>query len=336
MTLEEVGTQGQGEVRSEVKICTSKSDRPLTWSEWRDRAETVEATKEVPENLRVLWSDLSVSQEIAVQTIKRSAGSQPEPIPGHRPEWVASIVKPLPAPRLSRPRLQHRGVPVDPLVVWGADDRRIYNDTSYPWGCVCRVLSSGQGSGVLIGPRHVLTASHIMNWKNGRATVEVHRAGETVAATAKVIAAVAVTAIGNVGATTVDEDYAVLVLDQRLGDRFGWMGIRTYDSSWDDEDYWFSIGYPGDIADGSYPVWQREKELDEDEADLGGGRAMTTAADLKPGQSGSPMFGFWPDSPYVVAVVSAEGQVFVSGTENWCSGGSDLTRLVINALNNYP
>lgn len=335
MSLDEVGTQGQGEVRSEVKTCTSKSDRPLTWSEWRDRAETVEATKEVPEDLRVLWSDLSVSREIAVQTIKRSAGDRPDPMPGHRPEWVASAVKPLPAPRMSRPRLQHRGVPVNPLVVWGADDRRTYNDTRYPWGCVCRILSSGQGSGVFVGPRHVLTASHVVNW-NGSATIEVHRAGGTVAATAQAVKGWAFTFIGDVGATTVDEDYAVLVIDQRLGDRFGWMGVRTYDSGWDDEDYWCSIGYPSDVANSFFPVWQRDKELDEDEWDYGSGRAMTTAADLMPGQSGSPMFGFWSDGPYVVAVVSAVGNVFLSGTENWCAGGSDLTRLVNHARNSDP
>jgi hypothetical protein len=30
-------------------------------------------------------------------------------------------------------------------------------------------------------------------------------------------------------------------------------------------------------------------------------------------------------------VVSAEGTYFVSGDENWCSGGDDMTRLVAHA-----
>lgn len=37
----------------------------------------------------------------------------------------------------------------------------------------------------------------------------------------------------------------VLVTDQRVGDRFGWLGVRTYDSGWDDESYWTNIGYAG-------------------------------------------------------------------------------------------
>jgi V8-like Glu-specific endopeptidase len=155
----------QQTIQSEGKGCLPKGDRPLTWSELRDRAEAVEATEEVPAELRGLWSDLSVSREVPVLTIRKGAGDRLEPTLPHRPAWLASVVRPLSAPRLSRPRLQHRGVPVDPLVVWGADDRRIYNDTRYPWGCVCRILTNGgRGSGVLVGPRHVLTASHVVNW----------------------------------------------------------------------------------------------------------------------------------------------------------------------------
>jgi len=112
----------------------------------------------------------------------------------------------------------------------------------------------------------------------------------------------------------------VIATDQRLGDRFGWMGTRTYDSAWDGEDYWRSIGYPGDMPEGAgglFPVHQRDQNLDEDEWDYGSARAMTTSADVMEGQSGSPIFGFWPDDivPYVVAVVAAHGSVYASGTE---------------------
>jgi hypothetical protein len=165
----------------------------------------------------------------------------------------------------------------------------------------------------------------------------VHRAGGTVAATAKTVRRWTFTKItGQPGADTVDEDYAVLVTDQRLGDRFGWMGVRTYDSGWDDEDLWWNIGYAGDVANHLFPVWQRNMKLDEDEFDYGSGRAMTTAADLMPGQSGSPMFGFWSNGPYVVAVASAVGNIFLSGTENWCAGGSDLPSLVNHARSSDP
>ena len=96
------------------------------------------------------------------------------------------------------------------------------------------------------------------------------------------------------------------------------------------------MGYASDIANGSLPVFQLNKNLDEDEFDLGGGRAMTTSADVMRSQSGSPMFGTWNDGPYAVSVVSAVGQVWASGLENWCSGGNDLTRLVNQARAENP
>ncbi len=63
---------------------------------------------------------------------------------------------------------------------------------------------------------------------------------------------------------------------------------------------------------------------------------MTTSADVIKGQSGAPMFGFWDGLAYVVAVTSAEGVIFASGTENWCSGGSDLNRLIGIAREDHP
>jgi V8-like Glu-specific endopeptidase len=176
----------------------------------------------------------------------------------------------------------------------------------------------------------------VIDWNSGVASIEVHRAGGTVQATARAISTWTFTRVTNNDSTTLDEDYAVIVTDQRLGDRFGWMGTRTYDSAWDDEDYWWSIGYPGDIAGSLSPVWQNQQSLDEDEWDYGSARAMTTSADLMPGQSGSPIFGFWADVPYVVAVMAAQGSVYASGIENWCSGGNLLTRLVNHARSNDP
>ncbi len=55
------------------------------------------------------------------------------------------------------------------------------------------------------------------------------------------------------------------------------------------------------------------------------------------GQSGSAMFGFWDDGiAYAVAVMSAFGNVWASGFENWCSGGSDLGRTVKQARDENP
>ena len=255
-----------------------------------------------------------------------------------RPPWIAFRPTPRLLPRERPPLLRHRGQPLHPLSIIGNDDRKVYQDLSYPWGCVCKVRVSGGrfGSGVLIGPRHVLTASHVLDWGTKRATVEVHRFDSFTRAVSPVVA---VWAYEEVGAkptySNIDEDYAVLVLRDRLGDRFGYFGCRTYDSAWDDKPYWRNIGYAGNVSS-VRPLYERDFHLDEDEADYGDGRAMTSGGDHCKGQSGGPIFAFWSGRPYVVAVVSADGEMMLSGEENWCSGGSQLTQLVKDARSGDP
>ena len=116
-----------------------------------------------------------------------------------------------------------------------------------------------------------------------------------------------------------DEDYAALVTSSRIGDRFGWLGTRTYDSDLDESGFWYNIGYPGDIGSGNSPVWQPRQVAGEDFWDFGESTSMETDADMIPGQSGSPLFAWWDAGPYA-AVWSN-----YSSDDNWCSGGDDMT-----------
>jgi V8-like Glu-specific endopeptidase len=299
---------------------------------------TVVGKAKVPERLQDIEVPEPTPYRLSGILRNKVARVASTPLAPMRPDWVSSVVRPKKAPVPPPVRkLMHRGRPIQPGLVFAPDDRRTYSDWSYPWGTICKVVTAvGHGSGVIVGPRHVLTASHAVDWsRDGAGSVEVHRSGGTIRATTAITAVWYYTKVtGSVEWFELDEDYAVLVTASRIGDRFGWLGTRTYHNDWDGEEYWYSIGYPTDIGGGNSPVWQRRKWLDEDFWDFFGGSdavSMETDADMIPGQSGSPMFAWWANGPYVVAVWSG-----YSSDENWCSGGGDMTRLVRHARNQDP
>lgn len=95
----------------------------------------------------------------------------PDLLTGHRPEHLGLRAQPE---KLSRelqvaPQWRREAKRKDDLgepgTIFAPDTRFVFSDTSFPW-CTCgRVqTASGSGSGVMIGPRHMMTASHVINW----------------------------------------------------------------------------------------------------------------------------------------------------------------------------
>lgn len=267
-------------------------------------------------------------------------------LPDHRP--MRLVPEQLPEDLQVKPRMR---LPPDfeeldedvaePTTVFSPDDRYIFNDTAFPWCTVGRVdTPGGVASGVLIGPRHLLTVSHTIQWNSDGTAGWVKFTPSYFDGSAPFGTAWGTWVYWE--GTRVDasdlishpsesrHDYVVVVLNKRMGNLTGWMGSRRYSTSWDDEDYWRHIGYPGDLGSGQRPSYERDIALDGDtEAHM---RALHKG-DVWPGQSGGPFFAWWSgeDWPRVVSVQSAQ-----TSSDNWASGGDHMVDLIVRARNDFP
>lgn len=186
-------------------------------------------------------------------------------IQGFRPAGVPTTFTPKKAKRTHRLRLQkgeglNRGG-----TIFGNDDRYLFDDQSFPWRTTGKVRTVGKwGSGTTIGPRHVLTASHVVNWTGGDdggvAWLTFTPGYFDGSGPWGEIAATQVIFWEQAPGTLTDQqtafDYVVLVMEERIGDIVGYPGFRIYDDDWNGGQYWQYIGYPGELASGEHPTFQ--------------------------------------------------------------------------------
>ena len=223
--------------------------------------------------------------------------------------------------------------------VFAPENRYTFSDTSFPWCTMGRVdTAGGWASGVLVGPRHMLTCSHAMVWGSGNSAGWVRFRPSFFDGNAPFGDAWATRwyAFRKVTGPTIDatearEDYVVLVLDRRIGDTCGWIGSRTYSESWDGGSYWRHIGYPGDLAGGQRPSYERDISLDG--RNNSSHRQVWHRGDVWPGQSGGPFFAWWGGEPWPRAVCVQSWQ---NSQRNGASGGSRLVDLIVRARNEFP
>jgi V8-like Glu-specific endopeptidase len=252
-----------------------------------------------------------------------------------------------------RPRLRAGNRSVEPLFLYPPDNRYIFYDTTYPWRACGRVVTStGHGTGTIVGPRHILTASHVVDWTENNGTIgwlrfEADYNNGDVFAPSYAVHTISYEQISSAnGEYDIAEDYAVCVMDRRIGDELGWLGSKTYDDDWDGGGYWYHVGYPDDLGAGNQPVFESGFSIYNSWApgffENGSGLDMETFVSLTHGDSGSSIFGMWQDAPYVVGVVSAEGSLDPVATDltvrtgNWVAGGSELPDLINQARGDYP
>lgn len=282
--------------------------------------------------------------------------------PPEPPEWSDLIYHPKVLPRDLRPTIRRKtGKTLHPHgYIWGTDVRQPFFPSGYPWQCIGRLdvwdnpysfVPSSFGTGALVGPNIVLTASHMVPWAADPAMMQFTPAYFDGVSTV----GLTVTSFVS-GASAYDQgsppaaafDFAVLRLEDRLGDSLGYFGVKSYSDGWNDHNYWTLVGYPGLVMGGQEPSFQigiSFHDDDEDSNDFGDAMELETQnGESTGGDSGGPYFAFWDDGPYVVGVdVGGEAEFIFNPFAPWpfeddnnvASAGPALVQLVRWARDNW-
>lgn len=119
----------------------------------------------------------------------------------------------------------------------GTDNRVLQTKTGNPWNYIGSFAWSAQGgrcSASLVGPRHLATARHCLDTTAGSTITYQFRPnydqGTRGYTTATVTTALYIP--GTLGtACSYGDDWVVAILDQRLGDLYGYFGVRQFNAT---------------------------------------------------------------------------------------------------------
>ena len=206
------------------------------------------------------------------------------------------------------------GRSVTPAYVNNPDQRQIYQETSYPWCCVGKVITSeGKvGSGALVGPNIMVTAGHAvpsnlqpnswwMLFVSDYFDFSFGPFSVTLGAPSYVSDVKGYAPPGNVAGY----DWVICKLYEPLGNSLGYFGFNSYSSDWENENVWTVAGYPTDVAHGERPSWEGGVSILDDDEDSNDGQELESEnSDISLGNSGGPIWAWWGSDPRVIGVVS--------------------------------
>jgi V8-like Glu-specific endopeptidase len=228
--------------------------------------------------------------------------------------------------------------------------------TSWPFTTIGRVFAGTNpdlvtwdwsGSGTLVGPNLLLTASHIVPWAATNGTwwmsfVANYADGSGIASS-NVQSVYGVPRYPDGSGTDDGHDVAICSLYSRLGDSVGWMGSQ----SWQDTDTYknlsnsmFSIGYPGAYKNAEEPEWAYYPNLHDTDDDGDGAISLETDRFTSSGWSGGPIYGPVDNKWTVLGVCSAEISEYIFPAtiedDSVFAGGSWMVELIKYGLATWP
>ena len=191
----------------------------------------------------------------------------------------------------------------------------------------------------MVGPRHMLTCSHAIQWNADGTTGWVKFTPSYFDDSAPFGVAMGIRVywegIRVVGpGINVEEgrhDYVVVVLNWRIGDLTGWLNRARWSDSWDGGPYWTHVGYPEDLASTQRPT--RQTGIAGTSTDSPLHTRITHFGDVFFGQSGGPFFGWWDGDSVPRVVADQSGQ---TSTVNSASGGGHMVDLIAKARTDFP
>lgn len=189
---------------------------------------------------------------------------------------------------------------------------------SYPWCTIGRIISGRlsteadghSGTGVMVGPNLVLTASHLVPWSAPdddwwmSFTPAWHAQHATPAPFGWEYVERLRGHVYQSDSSPGGLDYVICKLRKPLGHKTGWMGTLSYG---DEDDYgkrtWISVGYPSQAS--GVPQVDFDIAIKDIDGD-GDGLELETlyAKAFGGGWSGGPLWGMLGSDPYVIGIRS--------------------------------
>jgi|GEM_PF-3539135 len=203
-----------------------------------------------------------------------------------------------------------------PFPLSGTTDKNVFTgnkrgkvtSTKYPWNTIGRLdlPSGGTCTASLVGPDLILTNAHCVIDKVKQTLVEgsiVFRPNYTNGTSAYSSVVTFAWGGSNTPSATGSKpgDWAILRLDKRLGDTLGWLGTKVLPDP--RISMLYVVGYSGDLENGASAYWETGCTITSGMTSYG---LYPHNCSNSRGASGSPMFIFENERPYVIAMHTSE------------------------------